>query len=96
MAKSGCTCYTKYWHTNIKPMKRAKVRKKASSGGEASRSYGVGTANDGTEERRAHEREGDAAPEDGMENLYAVWQTESWAPPPVGPGDEIPINEQEY
>jgi xeroderma pigmentosum group C-complementing protein len=82
-------------HEMTKPIKRAKVRKKASSGGfEALQSYGVGTANDGTEERRAHEIEKATQPlEDGMENLYAFWQTEPWAPSYVGPGDTIPVNE---
>jgi hypothetical protein len=78
-----------------KPVKRAKVRKKANGGGfQALQSYGVGTDNDGTEERRAHEMEKAAKPlEDGMENLYATWQTEPWAPSPVGPGDTIPVND---
>jgi xeroderma pigmentosum group C-complementing protein len=82
-------------HEMSKPVKRAKVRKKASTGGfQALQSYGVGTDNDGTEERRAHEMEKAAKPlEDGMENLYATWQTEAWAPAPVGPGDTIPVNE---
>lgn len=79
-----------------KPIKRGKVRKQASgdTGFQALQSYGVGTANDGTEERRAHEIEKATQPlEDGMENLYAVWQTKRWAPSPVGPGDTIPVNE---
>jgi xeroderma pigmentosum group C-complementing protein len=82
-------------HEMSKPIKRAKVRKKASGGGfQALQSYGVGTVNDGTEERRAHEIEKATQPlEDGMENLYAVWQTERWEPSPVGPGDTIPVNE---
>ena len=31
--------------------------------------------------------------EDGMENLYASWQTDPWSPSPVGPNDPIPVNE---
>ena len=28
-----------------------------------------------------------------MDNLYGVWQTKPWSPPPVGPNDAIPVNE---
>mmetsp|Transcript_3998 Transcript_3998/g.7090 ORF Transcript_3998/g.7090 Transcript_3998/m.7090 type:complete len:153 (-) Transcript_3998:60-518(-) len=28
-----------------------------------------------------------------MDDLYGVWQTESWSPPYVGPTDAIPTNE---
>jgi len=28
-----------------------------------------------------------------MEDLYAIWQTEAWSPPYVGPNDPIPVNE---
>jgi xeroderma pigmentosum group C-complementing protein len=82
-------------HEMSKPIKRVKVRKKASGNGfQALQSYGVGSANDGSEELRAREIEKASQPlEDGFENVYAVWQTEPWAPPPVGPGDEIPVNE---
>ena len=30
--------------------------------------------------------------EDGMEDVYAPWQTEPWSPPPVGPDEAIPVN----
>eukprot|EP01083_Nonionella_stella_P090218 252047_1 len=31
--------------------------------------------------------------EDGMWNLYGIWQTDPWSPPYVGPTDIIPTNE---
>ena len=31
--------------------------------------------------------------EEEMDSLYGIWQTKKWAPPAVGPSDEIPVNE---
>lgn len=79
-----------------KPIKRVKARKKASANGsfQALQSYGVGSANDGSEQRRVQEIETAERPlEDGMDSLYAIWQTNAWSPPPVGPGNTIPVNE---
>ena len=79
-----------------KPVKRIKARRKASSGSfKALGTYGVGVSNDGSEEARrqqiANAQQNDN--DDGMVDLFAHWQTEPWSPAPVGPGDEIPVNE---
>ena len=80
-----------------KPIKRVKARKKPTpTGFQALHSYGVGHGNDGSEEARQKEIEKAESlenGEDGMKDLYAVWQTIPWSPAPVGPDDEIPINE---
>ena len=77
-----------------KPIKRVKARKKATKGFKALKSYGVGTDNDGGEEYKLKQIGTATKPlEDGMENLYASWQTDPWSPSPVGPSDPIPVNE---
>jgi Rad4 beta-hairpin domain 3/Rad4 beta-hairpin domain 1/Rad4 beta-hairpin domain 2 len=78
-----------------RPVKRVKKRSKGSSQSfQALKSYGVGKSNDGTEETRDRIiDEASKALPDGMENLYASWQTEQWSPSPVGPNDPIPANE---
>jgi len=66
-----------------KPVKRVKARKKpARKGFQALDSYCA--TSDSTEVNNEES--------DGMESLYAEWQTEAWSPPRVGPGDEIPVN----
>lgn len=78
-----------------KPIKRVKSRKKSTPKGfQALKSYGVGVSNDDSEEQ--HERELSVSNQplgDGMTDLYATWQTESWSPQWVGPNDPIPVNE---
>ena len=78
-----------------KPIKRVKARKKtAPTGFQQLASYGVGKHNDGSEDFREKQIAVGSAPEnDGMEDLFAVWQTEPWSPAFVGPGDRIPVNE---
>jgi xeroderma pigmentosum group C-complementing protein len=78
-----------------RPTKRIKARKKSlPQGFKALQSYGVGQANDGSEEHRANQLEMASQPlEDGMEDVYAPWQTIPWSPPPVGPDEAIPVNE---
>jgi hypothetical protein len=76
------------------PIKRVKTRKKSTKGFEALKSYGVGASNDGGEDFEKKQLETAEAPlEDGMENIYASWQTDPWSPPPIGPNDPIPVNE---
>jgi hypothetical protein len=73
-----------------------KPRRKATPKGfQALKSYGVGTANDGSEEARARDLLAASKPleEANMEALYAIWQTVPWSPDPVGPNDKIPVNE---
>ena len=80
-----------------KPIKRVKARKKPTPKGfQALRSYGVGAGNDGSEEARQRDiakGSGQEGENDGMQNLYAIWQTLPWSPIPVGPNDAIPTNE---
>lgn len=78
-----------------KPIKRVKARKKpASKNFKPLQTYGVGSSNDGSEGQRAKVLADASEPlDDGMENLYAMWQTEPWSPPYVGPNDPIPTNE---
>ena len=79
-----------------KPVKRVKARKKpASQTFRPLQSYGVGASNDGSEARRQRDIADASQPlEDGtMERLYAVWQTDPWSPPRIGPMDPIPVNE---
>ena len=80
-----------------KPIKRVKARKKPTpTTFQALNSYGVGQGNDGSEEARQKEiekAESSQKEEDGMKDLYAIWQTKPWSPAPVGPDDKIPINE---
>jgi xeroderma pigmentosum group C-complementing protein len=80
-----------------KPIKRVKARKKPTPKGfQALQSYGVGATNDGSEEARQRDiAKGSGLEEenDGMQNLYAIWQTLPWSPIPVGPNDAIPTND---
>lgn len=78
-----------------KPIKRVKRRKKPNSKSfRALKSYGVGDGNTGGETAREKIIADASKPlDDGMEDLYASWQTNAWSPAPVGPGDEIPVNE---
>jgi Rad4 beta-hairpin domain 3/Rad4 beta-hairpin domain 2/Rad4 beta-hairpin domain 1 len=80
-----------------KPIKRIKARKRPTKMGfQALDTYGVGQANDGSEEARQKEMakaECEEKEDDGMLDLYAIWQTTPWSPDPVGPDDEIPVNE---
>jgi Rad4 beta-hairpin domain 3/Rad4 beta-hairpin domain 1/Rad4 transglutaminase-like domain len=78
------------------PILRVKKRttKGDSKSFKALKSYGVGQSNDGSEETRGKIiDEASKALPDGMENLYASWQTEPWTPRLVGPNDPIPANE---
>jgi hypothetical protein len=77
------------------PIKRVKARKKPMPKGfKALTSYGVGKANDGSEDFRLKEVETASQPlDDGMEDIYAPWQTDPWSPPPVAPDERIPMNE---
>ncbi|GKY93757.1 hypothetical protein MPSEU_000342800 [Mayamaea pseudoterrestris] len=78
----------------VKPIKRVKARKKpVAKEFKPLRSYGVGKGNDGSEEQRALDLARAEKPlEDGVEDLYAIWQTTRWSPPAVGPDDQIPYN----
>eukprot|EP00980_Cylindrotheca_fusiformis_P030376 scaffold24732_cov162-Cylindrotheca_fusiformis.AAC.1 len=78
-----------------RPIKRVKARKKSTKAGfKALKTYGVGASNDGGDEFKKKQLEaGEADLEDGMEDIYASWQTDPWSPPPVGPNDPIPVNE---
>ena len=81
-----------------KPVKRVKGRAKTSKGGAASfkalTTYGVGKENDGSSESERKQLDQASKPlDDGMQDLYAIWQTDAWSPPFVGPSDSIPVNE---
>lgn len=80
-----------------KPVRRVKARTKPTKiGFQPLGSYGVGYTNDGTDEARQREIEkveSEGKEDDGMKDLYAIWQTKPWSPDPVGPNDEIPVNE---
>ena len=71
-----------------KPAKKVKARKKsAPKTFRALTSYGVSdTAEQKVEDESYVE-------DDGMDRIYGRWQTEKWSPEPVGPDDEIPVNE---
>jgi hypothetical protein len=77
------------------PIKRVKAREKPMPKGfKALTSYGVGKANDGSEDFRLKEVETASQPlDDGMEDAHAPWQTDPWSPPPVAPDERIPMNE---
>lgn len=76
------------------PIKRVKAKAKSSKGFKALKSYGIGTDNDGSEEARAKIIAAASRPlDDNKEDLYASWQTDSWAPVPVGANEPIPVNE---
>ena len=54
----------------------------------------MGVSNDGSEETRNMVIDAASQPlDDGMENLYASWQTNPWSPQPVGPDDPLPSND---
>jgi xeroderma pigmentosum group C-complementing protein len=54
----------------------------------------VGVTNDGSQTSRQAQLQAASVPEsDGLEDLYAEWQTEPWSPDPVGPNDDIPVND---
>ena len=82
------------------PIKRVKKRAVGGNGRgsfKALRSYGFGKDNDGSNDSRQRQLDLASKPLcDGMENLYAVWQTDPWSPPRVGPGDKIPVNEYKH
>lgn len=77
------------------PIKRVKMRKKTiPSGFRQLATYGVGAHNDGGEVFREKQIAAGSAPDsDGMEDVFAIWQTEPWSPAFVGPDDKIPVNE---
>ena len=79
------------------PVKRVKARKKAAPKGfQPLQSYGVGDGNDGSKEAQEQQIALGSKPEeenDGMNDLYAFWQTMPWSPEPVGPNDPIPVND---
>jgi hypothetical protein len=82
--------------TEVKtPILKVKARKPPTPKGfQALKSYGVGASNDGSEQSRVQQIEAASAPPgDGKESLYGSWQTDAWGPPPVDPGDPIPVNE---
>jgi len=75
------------------PVKQVKKRKKpVGKGFQALTSYGVSekAQDDMISSIDKNNRRG-GGPE--MDDLYGVWQTESWSPPYVGPTDAIPTNE---
>lgn len=77
------------------PIKRVKARRKTTptKAFQALTSYGVGSSNDGSEERRAADiAQGSQPLDDGMVDLFAIWQTDPWSPIPIGPNDAIPVN----
>ncbi|KAL7489116.1 hypothetical protein ACHAW6_015558 [Cyclotella cf. meneghiniana] len=72
------------------PVKTVKVKKiRASAGFQALASYVSEPNEESLPTKYTDEDEGGIA----MENLYGVWQTKPWSPPPVGPDDAIPVNE---
>lgn len=76
-----------------KPIKKIKARKQAAPKTfKALKTYGVGKSNDGSDEQRLRETTLEED-NDGMDKLYAKWQTQPWSPPPIGPQDDIPVNE---
>lgn len=76
------------------PIKSTKARKTSTKGFKALKSYGVGLSNDGGNEFKKMQLEaGEAALDDGMENIYASWQTDPWSPTPISANDAIPVNE---
>ena len=71
-----------------KPAKKVKARKKsAPKTFRALTSYGVSD----TSEQKVDDDS--YVEDDGMDWIYGRWQTEEWSPEPVGPDDEIPVNE---
>jgi hypothetical protein len=85
-----------------KPVRQIKARKKPARKLSSFRpldSYGVGIGNDGSEAQQVAEIAKGSLPlddydeENEMQNLYGIWQTDSWSPPTVGPNDPIPVHE---
>lgn len=78
-----------------KPVKRVSARRSAPKRFKALKSYGVGEANDGTEQARQRDMDAASAPldEHNMDELYGIWQTKAWSPPRVASDEAIPINE---
>ena len=73
------------------PIKRvAKKKKPVSKGFQALASYGVFEEAQAGVTSASDEK---SAQGPDMENLYGVWQTESWSPRRVSPTDKIPTNE---
>ena len=71
-----------------KPAKTVKARKKsAPKTFRALTSYGVSD----TSEQKVDDES--YVEDDGMDHIFGRWQTEEWSPEPVGPNDEIPVNE---
>eukprot|EP00804_Cyclotella_cryptica_P013586 CCRYP_012947-RA/>CCRYP_012947-RA protein AED:0.02 eAED:0.02 QI:271/1/1/1/1/1/3/1134/1019 len=72
------------------PVKKVKVRKRrASAGFQALASY-VSGPNEESLPTKYNDEDDEGV---DMDNLYGVWQTKPWSPPPVGPNDELPVNE---
>lgn len=80
-----------------KPVKRVKARAKSTKAGhsfKALKSYGIGKENDGSAESEQKQLALASEPlSDGMNDLYAVWQTEKYTLPYVRPTSPIPVNE---
>ncbi|GAX09508.1 xeroderma pigmentosum group C-complementing protein [Fistulifera solaris] len=85
------------------PVKKIKARKrpKGAKAFQALTTYGVGKVNDGSEVQRASilkdadrqaELDSQTLEQGEEELLYAIWQTDPWSPPYVGPTDPIPVN----
>jgi len=71
-----------------KPAKKVKALKKtAPKTFRALTSYGVSDTSEQKVDDESYEED------DGMDHIYGLWQTEEWSPDPVGPNDEIPVNE---
>lgn len=76
-----------------RPAKKVKARKKpVVKGFQALTSYGVSEeAQEDMISSMHKKRKGEE--ENGMWNLYGIWQTDQWSPSYVGPSDTIPTNE---
>ncbi len=85
------------------PVKKVKARKgpKRAKAFQALTTYGVGKVNDGSEVQRASiledadrqaELDSQTLEQGDEEWLYAIWQTDPWSPPYVGPTDPISVN----
>lgn len=75
-----------------KPVKQIKARKKpVKTGFNALSTYGV--SEEAQNEKIASINKAKGKEDNGMDNLYGIWQTEAWSPPYVGPDDAIPINQ---
>ena len=80
-----------------KPVKRVKARAKSTKGGnsfKALKSYGMGEENDGSAESEQKQLALASEPlSDGMNDLYATWQTDEYTLPYISPTSPIPVNE---